>query len=65
MFKENMNSELYKDILYQYLVPFAAHHYDFNCYVHQDNDKKHTAKMCANVLEEYGIEWVSFLGMDR
>ena len=32
--------------------------FDFDCILHQDNDGKHTSKLCKEALKEANINWV-------
>jgi hypothetical protein len=56
-----MNAKLYKEILGDFLIPFMASKYDFNCILHQDGDPKHTSKMCKDYLDRNQINWVKNL----
>ena len=58
IFKSNMDSELYREILGEYLMPFVALKYGFDVRLHQDNDPKHRSELCTSFLEENDIEWV-------
>ena len=40
-----------------YLLPFILDKYDGNCILHQDNDGKHTSRLCVATLERYGMTW--------
>ena len=40
-----MDAELYYKIIAQYLLPFVVEKYNLDCYLRQDNDKKHTARI--------------------
>lgn len=59
MFKQNMNSDLYEEIIHEFLVPYAAEHFKLNCFLHQDNDTKHSSGICVSALEECNIKWVN------
>ena len=61
MFKENMDAELYSEILQEYFFAFIAENYNCDVVLHQDNDPKHTSRMCTKVLTENNIKWVYFL----
>ena len=39
------------------MLPFILDKYDGNCILHQDNDGKHTSRLCVATLERYGIMW--------
>ncbi|CAF1076286.1 unnamed protein product [Brachionus calyciflorus] len=58
IFKTNMDSFLYRDILSEFLIPFGAHKYLMNFILHQDNDPKHASKLCTSFLEINNIRWV-------
>lgn len=60
IFKQNMNSVLYRDILAEYLIPFAFENFDFDFMLHQDNDPKHTSSICNDFLKKNQIIWVFF-----
>ena len=59
-----MNAELYREILHEFLFPFIAEKYDFKIKLHQDNDPKHTSKICKAVITDNDIEWVVFLTLN-
>ena len=50
-------SKIFK-IISQILLPFMVEKYDLDCYLHQDNDRKHTARLNQKLLEDLGIIWV-------
>ncbi|RNA29670.1 TE: Transposable element Tcb1 [Brachionus plicatilis] len=54
-FKENMNAELYCEILAKYFLPFGAHKYNYFFKLHQDNDPKHTTSLCTSYLTENDV----------
>lgn len=54
-----MDAKLYREILFDYLFPFIAEKYDFNIKLHQDNDPKHTSKLCRAFLSDNDILWVT------
>lgn len=58
MFDENMNADIYEDIINYYLFPFVASYHPFDATLHQDNDTKHNALTCRRALDRLGIEWV-------
>ena len=53
-----MNSYLYREILAEYLIPFAFEKFDFDFKLHQDNDPKHTSSLCKEYLNKNNIIWV-------
>jgi hypothetical protein len=61
VFKENMSSELYQEIVLESFFPFMAAAYNFDCTLHQDNDPKHKSKLLRNLFIENNIDWVCFL----
>ncbi|CAF0953586.1 unnamed protein product [Brachionus calyciflorus] len=58
LFKQNMDSELYREILADYLIPFGALKFNSSFILHQDNDPKHNSKICRDFLKKNGINWV-------
>ena len=58
IFKENMDSQIYKQVILEFFVPFIAANYDFSCKLHQDNDSKHTSAICSQALIDKNINWV-------
>jgi transposase len=58
VFEENMDALLYREIMADYLLPFMAQKYNMDCYLHQDNDPKHTSKICKKFIIENGIKWI-------
>ena len=55
-----MDADLYREILLDYLFPFMASKYDFDCILLQDNDPKHSSVKCRSVFSENDIKWVNF-----
>lgn len=54
-----MNGELYNEIISDYLIPFACAEYGIRNFVlHQDNDPKHTSRLCSNFLKLNNIKWI-------
>ena len=54
-----MDSDLYNSIICEYLIPFAVSVYGIrNFYLHQDNDPKHSSKLCSELLRKNSICWV-------
>ena len=50
---------MYADILNKILIPFMAKNFNYkNFKLHQDNDPKHTSKVCIDTLNNLGIKWV-------
>ena len=53
-----MDAELYYyKIITQYLLPFVVLKYNLDCYPHQNNDKKHTARIYQKLTDLAKI-WV-------
>lgn len=61
MFKDNMDAELYSEILCNNLIPDIATVFNriSDVIIHQDNDPKHSSRICKRVLKDNGIFWVS------
>lgn len=45
-----MDQEIYRDIIYEYLFPFMAEKHNYLAVLHQDNDPKHTSRMCKQTF---------------
>lgn len=58
LFTQNMDSQLYAEIIHGYIFPFAGEKFNFQMNLHQDNDSKHSSKLCSNVLKELKLNWV-------
>ena len=58
LFEENLDGPLYYKIISQILLAFMVEIYDFDCHLYQDYDRKHTALLNQNLLEDLGIVWV-------
>jgi hypothetical protein len=52
---------MYKDIITDVMFPFVADKFNYSVNLHQDNDRKHSSKICTNALNNLGINWVSGL----
>jgi hypothetical protein len=61
VFKENMTSELYREIFFDAFFPFMAAAYNFDCTLHQDNDPKHKSKLLRDLFSENDIDWVKII----
>ena len=61
VFEQNMDSNLYHEILVFDFFPFMAAHFDFDCVLHQDNDAKHGSKLCRDILKNNQIKWVCII----
>ena len=53
-----MTQEVYLELLAIHLVPFGLNNYGNNWYLHQDNDPKHTSRLCTDFLKRHHINWV-------
>jgi hypothetical protein len=53
-----MNSFLYKEIIDDYLFPFIGENFNYRAKLHQDNDSKHSGKLCKTSLKALRIPWV-------
>ena len=52
-----MDAKLYNEIPNSFLFPYCAANFDINDIVlHQDNDPKHTSKLCKGTLDRLGIK---------
>ena len=57
-FPENLDNGLYSKIIFQNLLSHMVDKFDLDCFLHQDNDSKHTSRVNANLLDSLGIIWV-------
>jgi hypothetical protein len=55
-----MDSEYYKQIIENVMMPSKSLHFD-QMYLHQDDDPKHTSKLCVEALNNVKIKWVNNL----
>ena len=53
-----MNSKIYREIINDQLFPFVAQNYDYKAKLHQDNDSKHSSRICSDALKNWDIQWV-------
>lgn len=60
-----MDSNLYRDILAEFLLPFGSQYYDSNLVLHQDNDPKHKSMLCVDFLNRNHINWVTNLKINQ
>jgi hypothetical protein len=51
---------MYLEILIDNLLPFAIGRYENNWILHQDNDPKHTSRLCREFLNSEEVIWVSY-----
>jgi hypothetical protein len=54
-----MDSFLYKEIIDDHLFPFVAEKFNYKTILHQDNDSKHSSKLCRKSLRDLRIPWVT------
>jgi hypothetical protein len=54
-----MDAMLYREIISDYLIPFIIKTKNFDFILHQDNDPKHTSKLCENFLKMNKINWAN------
>ena len=54
-----MDSILYKEIIDDHLFPFVAEKFNYKAPLHQDNDSKHSSKLCQKSLRDLRIPWVT------
>ena len=60
-FENNMNGQMYCDILLKYVLPFASDVNDGNIIIHQDNASTHTGQPAKSFLPQLGLIWVKFV----
>ena len=53
-----MDKEIYKNIIESYLYPFVRNKFEETHFIHQDNDPKHTSKLCVDFFKEAELNWV-------
>jgi hypothetical protein len=53
-----MNSVLYKEIIERVIFPFSIEKFNGQMNLHQDNDPKHTSKLCIQTMEAFRVNWV-------
>ncbi|CAF0988238.1 unnamed protein product [Brachionus calyciflorus] len=51
-------SNLYRQILSDYLIPFGELKFDSDFKLHQDNDPKHSSVLCKSFLALNEINWI-------
>ena len=61
----NLNKELYKVIIEEYLFPYTVDNFDDNHFIHQDNDPKHSSKLCKTCFEDLNLNWVNTLKINH
>ncbi len=55
----SLDSEIYADIIRSVIFPFTIEKYNGEMFLHQDNDPKHSSKLCVKKMNELKINWVS------
>ncbi|RNA36558.1 Transposable element Tcb2 transposase [Brachionus plicatilis] len=58
LFKNNMDSKMYNEILSDHLLAFCAVNFNYNFVLHQDNDPKHKSYECMRFLDSNSIRWL-------
>ena len=53
-----MTSEVYLELLADHCVPFGLNRFGNDWFLHQDNDPKHTSRICTDFLHLHRIKWV-------
>ena len=53
-----MDSIMYDDIIRECMHPFIGKKYKYACKLHQDNDAKHSIKLCSKTIKQLNIKWV-------
>ena len=54
-----MDAGMYNQILLRYLCPFGSYKY-VKYVLHQDNDPKHTSKLCKEFISDNNINWKKY-----
>ena len=49
---------MYREIIQKQLFPFVAKKFNYRSILHQDNDAKHSSKICTEALKDLNIQWV-------
>ena len=57
-FNCNMDYLMYREIINTHLFPFVAENFNYNAKQHQDNDRKHSSRICTEALKNVNIDWV-------
>jgi transposase len=52
-----LDSTLYSSIINEHLYPFVTNSFNGQCVLHQDNDPKHSSKLCINAFKDAKITW--------
>jgi hypothetical protein len=58
MFKTNMDAGLYEYIIHSNFFDFFVHNEEI-CFLHQDNDAKHSSNLCLKAMKDCSIKWVN------
>ena len=62
MFENNLDRFGYERIIQTHLKNFVDQNYRGFCKLIQDNDPKHTSRICRRALVDNRIVWVYFFG---
>jgi hypothetical protein len=57
-FQCNMDSEFYREVIYDHLFPFIGKKFNYKAKLHQDNDTNHKSGICTDALKDLEINWV-------
>ena len=57
LFENHITQEVYLEILASHLLPFGLNRFGTDWFLHQDNDPKHTSRLCAFFLEQNEIKY--------
>jgi len=52
---------MYAEIIRSVIFPFSIEKYGSKMSLHQDNDPKHSSKLCVRTMDAYKISWVSII----
>lgn len=58
-FQQNMNGQIYCDILQNFVLPFTQESNEGDMVIHQDNASTHTGEPAKSFLQDLGLIWVS------
>ena len=50
---------MYQNIFENVILPFSVEKFDHRMILHQDNDSKHSSKICQDSLNDLKIPWVN------
>jgi hypothetical protein len=60
IFENNLNRFGYQQIILEHIYLFLLTKFGNECFVHQENDPKHTSRICQQTYLEYDIKIVKF-----